>query len=61
MLLGTTDSCHLSSCGIPVMPAFGPGSLAVAHKPNESLDADDLLRAVELFETLIRNYQRGAA
>jgi acetylornithine deacetylase/succinyl-diaminopimelate desuccinylase-like protein len=55
-----TDSSHLDALGIPALPAFGPGSLAVAHKPNESIHADDLPRAVELFEAAIRHYHRSA-
>jgi acetylornithine deacetylase/succinyl-diaminopimelate desuccinylase len=51
-----TDSAHLNSVGIPALPTFGPGTLAVAHQPNESLPVDDLYRAIDLFEALIRNY-----
>ena len=35
VLLGVTDSCWLSEAGIPTLPAFGCGSLAVAHRPDE--------------------------
>ena len=52
-----TDSAHLDAVGIPALPTFGPGTLAVAHQPNESLPAEDLFRAIDLFETLIRSYQ----
>jgi acetylornithine deacetylase len=51
-----TDSTHINAAGIQALPAFGPGSLAVAHKPNESIAARDLFTAVELFEALIRAY-----
>lgn len=54
-----TDSTHANAAGIPAFPAFGPGSLAVAHRPNESIPADDLMRSVDLFESFIRSYQRG--
>jgi succinyl-diaminopimelate desuccinylase len=54
-----TDSTHLNAAGISALPAFGPGSLAVAHQPNESIAAHDLPRAVDLFEALIRNYHAG--
>ena len=30
-----TDSAHVDALGIPALPAFGPGTLAVAHKPDE--------------------------
>jgi acetylornithine deacetylase/succinyl-diaminopimelate desuccinylase-like protein len=51
-----TDATHLAAAGMPALPAFGPGSLAVAHQPNESLPAADLDRAVELFDALVRRY-----
>jgi acetylornithine deacetylase/succinyl-diaminopimelate desuccinylase-like protein len=51
-----TDSTHINAAGIQALPAFGPGSLAVAHKPNESIAPRDLFVAVDLFEALIRAY-----
>ena len=54
-----TDSAHVTGLGIPALPAFGPGSLGGAHRPNESIPARDLPQAVDLFESLIRNYVRG--
>lgn len=56
VLLGVTDSCWLSLAGIPTLPAFGCGSLAVAHQPNEWIEAADLVRAVDLTEALARAY-----
>ncbi len=56
VLLGVTDSCWLSCAGIPTLPAFGCGSLAVAHQPNEWIEAADLARAVDLTEALARAY-----
>jgi len=53
-----TDSTHLNTAGIPTLPAFGPGSLAVAHRPNESIAEADLIRSVDLFESLIRAYMK---
>ena len=53
-----TDSTHLNAAGIPALPAFGPGSLAVAHRPNESIAEADLIRSVDLFESLIRAYMK---
>src|SRR5579871_3748188 len=50
-----TDSSHVDALGIPALPAFGPGSLAEAHRPNESIAAADLGVAVDLFERLARN------
>ena len=56
VLLGVTDSCWLAEAGIPALPAFGCGSLAVAHRPNEWIQADDLATAIDLTEVLVRRY-----
>ncbi len=53
-----TDSSHANAAGIPALPAFGPGSLGVAHKPNEALPEEDLGLAIDLFESFIRAYHR---
>lgn len=58
VLPATTDSAHLQAIGIPALPTFGPGSLAVAHQPNEWLPAADLPRAALAIETLARAYLR---
>jgi hypothetical protein len=54
-----TDSTHANKVGIPALPAFGPGSLGVAHQPNESLPEEDIPIALDMFETFIRAYHRG--
>lgn len=51
-----TDSSHVDALGIPALPTFGPGTLAVAHRPDEAIDAADLPRAVALFEAVARRY-----
>jgi acetylornithine deacetylase/succinyl-diaminopimelate desuccinylase-like protein len=56
VLLGVTDSCWLTEAGIPTLPAFGCGSLAVAHRPNEWIPAGDLATAIDLTEALVRGY-----
>jgi succinyl-diaminopimelate desuccinylase len=56
VLLGVTDSSWLSRAGIPTLPALGPGSLAVAHQPNERIPEGDLETAIELTEALVRRY-----
>jgi acetylornithine deacetylase/succinyl-diaminopimelate desuccinylase-like protein len=56
VLLGVTDSCWLTEAGIPTLPAFGCGSLAVAHRPNEWIPAGDLSTAIDLTEALVRTY-----
>ena len=56
---GAPASTHATAAGMPAFPAFGPGSLAVAHRPNESIPTDDLMKSVDLFETFVRSYHRG--
>jgi succinyl-diaminopimelate desuccinylase len=56
VLLGVTDSCWLTEAGIPTLPAFGCGSLAVAHRPNEWIRAADYATAIDLTEALVRRY-----
>jgi acetylornithine deacetylase/succinyl-diaminopimelate desuccinylase-like protein len=56
VLLGVTDSCWLTEAGIPTLPAFGCGSLAVVHRPNEWIPAGDLGTAIDLTEALVRAY-----
>lgn len=60
VFLAGTDSSWLNAAGIAAIPAFGPGSLAVAHQPNESVRVDDLSQAVELLETTVRSYHNGS-
>jgi succinyl-diaminopimelate desuccinylase len=56
VLPASTDSSVIGELGFPVIPAFGPGSLAVAHQPNESLAITDLALGVDLLESTIRHY-----
>jgi len=51
-----TDSSHVDALGIPALPAFGPGSLAVAHRPDENLGASEVSTAIDLFEAVVRRY-----
>ena len=59
VLTAGTDSSWLNAAGIPALPAFGPGSLGVAHKPNEWLPEQDVITSVALFESLILRYLEG--
>lgn len=59
VMAGGTDSSHANAVGIPALPAFGPGSLGVAHKPNESLPKEDIGLAIDMLETFVRSYHRG--
>lgn len=52
----STDAGFLSEAGIPSLPAFGPGTLAAAHRPHEWLLASDLSLAVPLIEATVLSY-----
>ena len=56
VMTGGTDATNTNAAGIPTLPAFGPGSLGVAHQPNESLPPEDLSIAINLFEMFVRQY-----
>ena len=56
VMTGGTDATNTNAAGIPTLPAFGPGSLGVAQQPNESLPAEDLSIAINLFEIFILQY-----
>jgi len=59
---GGTDASHFALAGgTPCIAAFGPGLLSVAHGADEYVPVDDLARAVDLFETTIRNYCERSA
>lgn len=55
-----TDSSIVDALGIPSLPAFGPGTLGVAHRPNESMPRSDLETATAMLERLARNYFEAA-
>jgi acetylornithine deacetylase/succinyl-diaminopimelate desuccinylase-like protein len=42
--------------GIPCVPAFGPGRLAAAHIPNESVAIEDLFAAARIHALAIAGY-----
>ncbi len=54
-----TDSSLVDALGIPSLPALGPGTLAVAHRPNEYLPRGDLRLATDLLEHMARAYLTG--
>jgi acetylornithine deacetylase len=49
----TTDIPLLSRWGTPLL--FGPGSIHVAHTPDEYVDVDELRSAVEAYERIVRS------
>ena len=48
----TSDVPLLSNWGEPLL--FGPGSIHVAHTPDEFIDVDELRRSVDIYERLAR-------
>jgi acetylornithine deacetylase/succinyl-diaminopimelate desuccinylase-like protein len=46
---GATEAHVLDALGIPCVPAFGPGMLARAHVPAESVPVDDLASAAVIY------------
>jgi acetylornithine deacetylase/succinyl-diaminopimelate desuccinylase-like protein len=44
-----TDGTYWGMAGIPCVPAFGPGSLLVAHRPNESVAVEDIVMASRIY------------
>jgi acetylornithine deacetylase len=49
----TTDASWLQQLGVDCV-IWGPGSIEVAHKPDESLPVAEFRRAGELLDTLVR-------
>jgi acetylornithine deacetylase len=54
----TTDIPALTNWGEPFL--LGPGSIHVAHTPNEKIAKKELLEAVDLYTDLATNLVRSA-
>lgn len=59
---GTDATYFLGEARIPTIASLGPGRLSVVHGPNEWIDVDDILQAVDLYEAVIDEFlsQPGA-
>ncbi len=44
-----TDGSHWSNAGMACIPAFGPGSLLYAHRPNEFVVMEDVIMAARIY------------
>ena len=55
-----TDASEM--CSDPPVPfvIIGPGREELAHKPDENVEIDDYLKAIELYTELAERYLRGA-
>lgn len=55
-----TDGTHWHLAGMACIPAFGPGSLLAAHRPNEFVAVDELLAAARIYAlTALRYLSEG--
>jgi acetylornithine deacetylase/succinyl-diaminopimelate desuccinylase-like protein len=44
-----TDGTNWSEAGIPSVPAFGPGLLPLAHRPNEYVEVREVVEAARIY------------
>ncbi|MQA85553.1 MAG: M20/M25/M40 family metallo-hydrolase [Streptosporangiales bacterium] len=56
---GTDATYFLGRAGIPTITSLGPGSLPVAHGPNEYVEVDQLRDAVDLYAALAEEFCDG--
>jgi acetylornithine deacetylase len=51
-----TDGSHWSQAGMACIPAFGPGSLLYAHRPNEFVVVEDVIIAARIYALTALRY-----
>lgn len=52
----TDDASFFIREGIPTIPAFGPGLLTCAHKPNETVKIKDVIDATKIYSLTALDY-----
>lgn len=51
-----TDATNWSGAGIPSIPAFGPGLLTLAHRPNEYVKVAEVVEASQIYALTALHY-----
>jgi acetylornithine deacetylase len=56
-----TDGTHWSAAGIATVPAFGPGVLSRAHRPNEFIEIAGIVEAARIYALTVLGYLGDSA